>query len=225
MASCVAQNEIKKHCETIDEFKQQNPETTILCFYNYIFTENEKYNGIGIIENSHIIKYEKYDKNDCDPEFLGNSYYQSIFDITKTYGIPFSYGIECDKSLDYSFDAETIYRLSFDEADCVDSIAALDKENPLTWIDEKKTQLPSIQDVDCLQTGMSLDKVITLIGKPQREIGSGAIIYEFDLANSDKKLIIIFENDTEKEIKYVTDNNLSVFGTHFLSISKFEIVD
>ena len=47
---------------------------------------------------------------------------------------------------------------------------------------------------------MSFTEVVNLIGHPQREIGSGAIIYEFDLSDGTACAVYFIPNDEGKYI-------------------------
>ena len=74
----------------------------------------------------------------------------------------------------------------------------IDKENIYTWFDINKTDLPSLEECKNIKVGMSLNQVICEIGKPQRDIGSGVALFQFDLDDG-SILTISFGIDLEKE--------------------------
>ncbi len=57
----------------------------------------------------------------------------------------------------------------------------IDKEQPDTWFEWKKNNLPTLAQCQQIQTGMSLNDVILKIGRPQRDIGYGAWVLQFDI--------------------------------------------
>ena len=57
----------------------------------------------------------------------------------------------------------------------------IDKEDIYTWFDMNKTDLPSLEKCKKIKASMSLNQVISEIGKPQRDIGYGALLFQFDL--------------------------------------------
>ena len=73
----------------------------------------------------------------------------------------------------------------------------IDKEDIDTWFDVNKTDLPSLEECREITAGMSFDQVIRKIGKPQREIGHGAIIFQFDVDDG-SVFTVSFEKDPEK---------------------------
>lgn len=99
----------------------------------------------------------------------------------------------------------------------------LDRNNPSNWIDPNKKNLPNIEDVDKIEVGMEIQEVINILGKPQRDVGSGLIIYEFDLSNG-QVLVTFWHVDAEKENQFIKDNpDLKIYGTHFLILSNYKI--
>ena len=70
---------------------------------------------------------------------------------------------------------------------------------------------------------MSLDEVVALIGRPQRDVGAGAILFEFDVEGGVLQLRL--ELDVEQENKYVHDNpNVQVYGSHCLYVGAVEFL-
>lgn len=57
----------------------------------------------------------------------------------------------------------------------------VDKEQPDTWFGWKKNNLPTLAQCRQIQTGMSLNDVLLKIGKPQRDVGYGAWVLQFDI--------------------------------------------
>lgn len=81
---------------------------------------------------------------------------------------------------------------------------SFDRDDPLTFFDTKKLNLLSLKEVEKIKVGMEFQEVVDLIGKLQRDVGSGALICEFDLSNG-QTLRTIWEHDIigdEHEINY-----------------------
>lgn len=94
-----------------------------------------------------------------------------------------------------------------------------DLEDAETWFDEEKADLPTLEQCKKITVGMSLTEVIRKIGKPQRDIGYGANIFQFDIDDG-SVLNLWFNLDIEKEDEYFDKNpNATVYGSHFLYVS------
>ena len=84
-------------------------------------------------------------------------------------------------------------------------IEGLDKEDHTTWFDEEKDDLPSLKQCRKISAGMSLDEVIRKIGKPQRDIGFGTWVFQFDMDNGSIFTVsFVLEN---------TDPNISTYNS------------
>ncbi len=59
----------------------------------------------------------------------------------------------------------------------------IDKTDPRTWFDVQKKVLPTRAQCGAITVGMKLNEVIVKIGKPQRDIGYGACLFQFDVAD------------------------------------------
>ncbi len=59
----------------------------------------------------------------------------------------------------------------------------VDKTDPYTWFDVQKEVLPTRAQCQEITVGMMLNEVIEKIGKPQRDIGYGACLFQFDVAD------------------------------------------
>ena len=90
----------------------------------------------------------------------------------------------------------------------------IDKENIYTWFDANKTNLPSLENCKKIKTGMSLNQVICELGKPQRDIGSGVSLFQFDLADG-SICTITFNQDLQK-----TENNPDISPYDSLVVSR-----
>lgn len=78
-------------------------------------------------------------------------------------------------------------------------IEGLVKEDHATWFDEEKTDLPDLAQCQKISVGMSLDEVIKKIGKPQRDIGHGTWVFQFDI-NDGSILTVSFVLDNNPNI-------------------------
>ncbi len=59
----------------------------------------------------------------------------------------------------------------------------IDKNDPYTWFDPAKDVLPTREQCEEIVPDMRLNEVIKKLGKPQRDIGYGAVLYQFDVAD------------------------------------------
>lgn len=101
--------------------------------------------------------------------------------LVRRIGFPRFLGISSTYSLDFGNSDSDIYRIFFsDEMRCSD-IELLDYNDPSTWIDAGKKDLPTLSDLENIEIGMSLDKVISIIGKPQGSAGYGSIMFTFSI--------------------------------------------
>ena len=48
-------------------------------------------------------------------------------------------------------------------------------------IDEERTDLPARVDTEQIKEGMSASEVYAILGKPQRDVGSGTVVLQWDL--------------------------------------------
>ncbi len=90
---------------------------------------------------------------------------------------------------------------------------------------EDKKELPTVEQYKKIKVGMSLDEVDRLIGKPQRDIGSGVNLYQFDIEGG-SVLEMTFFLDVEKENEYVHNNPYAaVYGSHCLYVAEVKFTD
>ena len=87
------------------------------------------------------------------------------------------------------------------------TVEGIDKKDVYTWFDMNKTDLPDLEACQEITEGMSLNQVIKKLGRPQRDIGDGAVLLQFDL-NDASILTITFVKDSEKMI---SKPNLSTY--------------
>ena len=71
---------------------------------------------------------------------------------------------------------------------------AFDKYNPDTWFETTSTGGISDRKAEKVTVGMTLEEVVDILGKPQRDTGSGTVIMEWDM-RSGKILVVCFNSD------------------------------
>ena len=195
-------------------------------FYDNLVFAKDNQNHVFVTNDDKIIEHYKYAVAEFNESSYDNIYNKNIIDAVEYIGIPSYAGISSEPSLDYSYNDGYIRRLKLTKNDdglFINGVEVLDKEKPETWFDPEKTDLPGIEQCGQISVGMSLDEVVRKIGKPQRDIGYGAIIFQFDIDNG-LTLTIWFDLDVEKENEYVHNNpNVSVYGTHALYVGMFKI--
>jgi hypothetical protein len=69
--------------------------------------------------------------------------------------------------------------------------ADYDKNDPTTWCTPKPEIKITDKKIGSIKKGMTFIETVELIGNPQRNVGSGAIIFEWDMP-SGKKLQITY---------------------------------
>lgn len=98
------------------------------------------------------------------------------------------------------------------------TVEGIDKSDPYTWFDVTKTDLPSLEACKHITNGMTLNQVIRKIGKPQREIGYGATIMQFDVDDG-SILTVTFDMDLKK---IESNPNLSTYDYLVVCHSDFD---
>lgn len=232
MVVCSSLNKLPNHLEigiSVSDVKRIYQDTNLLYFQNYIlFNENEqnivlKFDDFNLIEEINYIS--KVDFN--NEYFLELKEETKLIDVIKKIGIPTFIGLEQVPSLDFANNENSIYRIYFSKKGdgfVSKETIILNKDNPTSWFDENKSNLPSEEDIKSIKLGMSLEEIVTLLGKPQRDIGSGAFLFEFALSNG-KKLEALFVNNDEKENEYLKYHETITFGSHYLYLVDYLVID
>lgn len=207
---------------TVALLKEQN----CLFFEDLAFAEDSK-NHVFVIRGGEIAEHYSYEKQVYRDDSFDSVRNKSMVEAVETIGIP-SYTGTGELSLDYSYNDGYIRRVKLAREGgelTVETVELLDKENPATWLDPDKTTLPTREQCEQITVGMSIDEVVARIGRPQRDVGSGAILYQFDVAGGEI-LQIRFDLDVEQENKYVHDNpNVSIYGSHCLYVGSVGFSD
>ncbi len=91
----------------------------------------------------------------------------------------------------------------------------IDKNDPYTWFEVNKEALPTREQCQEITVGMRLNEVIEKLGKPQRDIGSGVILFQFDVADG-FAFIVRFETDV------ASDPSLPTYDRLIVDLLKFD---
>lgn len=83
---------------------------------------------------------------------------------------------------------------------------SFDPDDMTTWYSDTPA-FPAAEDIAKIQPGMTLTEVVHIIGLPQRDVGSGRFILEWEL-NSDNILRIVFERKIGAEDLPLADSLL-----------------
>ena len=73
---------------------------------------------------------------------------------------------------------------------------AFDKYDPSTWFDTASTRGISNRKTEKITVGMTLEEVVDILGKPQRDTGSGVIVMEWDM-KSGQIFVVAFNSDID----------------------------
>lgn len=76
--------------------------------------------------------------------------------------------------------------------------AAFDKNNPETWFGETRNGGIKLEDAQRMEAGISFEEAVGMLGKPQRDVGSGAFLMEWDIA-SGGTLVVAFNHAAGSE--------------------------
>lgn len=90
-----------------------------------------------------------------------------------------------------------------------------DPNDPMTWYSETPSH-PTEEELSQTQIGMSMGSVFFYIGLPQRDVGSGKIILEWDLENGGHLQIPFVQNDAYAYAKYPLATQMVVEKIEFL---------
>ena len=77
----------------------------------------------------------------------------------------------------------------------------IDKNDIYTWFEIRKAKITDLASAKKITQGMSLNQVIQKLGKPQREVGYGAILLQFDLTDGTTLTITFVEDYAKKQTK------------------------
>lgn len=194
--------------------------TDCLFFEELVFAEGKR-NHVFVLRAGEIAEHYSYSKQVYRDDSFDSVKNMSMVEAVETIGIPSYAGRSGELSLDYSFNDGHIRRVELVREDgelTVSGVEVLNKEDPSTWLDPEKTPLPTAEACAAITVGMSLDEVVRRIGKPQRDVASGAIDFQFDVEGG-MVLTVRLEADAEEENKYVHDNpNSHIYGSHCLYV-------
>lgn len=96
-----------------------------------------------------------------------------------------------------------------------ETAAGIDKDDHFTWFDVNKTDLPDLTECQKISAGMTLNQVIRAIGKPQRDIGYGTWIFQFDVADGSVLTVSFVLGDEMQRPETPTYDCLIVSGAGF----------
>lgn len=150
-------------------------------FVDYSFAYFDDGSGALYSKETSKVLFETpdYTFNSSNINEIGNG--DSLIALVEQIGFPRFLGVSSTYSLDFGNSNSDIYRIFFsDEIRCSD-IELLDYDDPSTWIDAGKKDLPTLSDLENIEIGMSLDEVISIIGKPQGSVGYGSIMFTFSI--------------------------------------------
>lgn len=78
------------------------------------------------------------------------------------------------------------------------AVGAFDKNNHETWYDNSNNNMITTSELEKIKEGMSFEEIVSIIGKPTKDIGSGTFVMVWDL-DFDKTLTITFNPAIDSE--------------------------
>lgn len=209
-----SKDDVRKYIDSSDYFEYSN--------YSFFTYENKdvvlKYDDLD-----NVCQYESFNKATLDLNNIALiNKGDNIFDVVSKIGLPSYEGAQTSTSLDFAKSVTILCRITFDKNNLemlVNNYEVLDKDDPEAWFDENKTILPTLKMAKKVKYGMSLDEVVFILGKPQRDVGSGAIIFEYNLSDGQSFYTTMTNNDY-LENEYRETHETWIYGTHFLYVIK-----
>ncbi|MCI6357299.1 MAG: hypothetical protein MR766_01525 [Erysipelotrichaceae bacterium] len=209
-----SKDDVRKYIDSSDYFEYSN--------YSFFTYENKdvvlKYDDLD-----NVCQYESFNKATLDLNNIALiNKGDNIFDVVSKIGLPSYEGVQTSTSLDFAKSVTILCRITFDEDNLemlVNNYEILDKDDPEAWFDENKTILPTLKMAKKVKYGMSLDEVVFILGKPQRDVGSGAFIYEYNLSDGQSFYTSLFNND-ELEKEYEETHGTKIYGSYFLYVTR-----
>ena len=209
-----SKEDVHKYIKSYDYFEYSN--------YSF-FTYENKDVVLKYDTSDNVCQYESFNQTNLDSNNIVQiNKGDNIFDVVSKIGLPSYEGVQTSTSLDFAKSESIICRITFDVNNSemiVNNYEVLDKEEPETWFDENKTILPTLEMAKKIQLGMSLDDVVFILGKPQRDVGSGRTIFEFNLSDGESFYTTMI-NNVALENEYRETHETRVYGTHFLYVIK-----
>ena len=84
--------------------------------------------------------------------------------------------------------------------------------------DADRTDLPAPADTERIEAGMSVSEVCAILGKPQRDVGSGMLILEWDLS-SGEVFCVSFTKNLEDDSWYVSGGSVTTHDDGWLTVT------
>lgn len=224
MISCANMNGELSVGDNVQEiYRYYEKEQVVLLKHCAIISD--KQNIVVDIADSNIISDIKYlNCVEFNYDIFMANYAISSFDILiSLIGAPSFIGLEEKESIDFLDGTDHIYRLylNYDEGNYMGyKVETLNRDNKASWLDRSKTTLPSKDDIKKIKVDMTLDEVVKCIGKPQRDIGSGGWIFEFDISDG-SVFRGVFNYNFEKDASL----NNSESNRHSLYLYEYETIN
>ncbi len=177
-----------------------------LFFEDLAFYDDGQKNHIYVLKNEEIVTHYGYDRVTAEAENFEDIRDKTVIEAVAIIGIPSFVGLSDELSLDYSMDDGYIRRLKLSEEGedlVIDDVEQFDKNDPVSWLDRDKKNLPAREECEQIVSGMKIEEVVRRIGKPQRDIGSGAISFQFDVADGSILWVLFAAETTEENGTYV----------------------
>lgn len=162
-------------------FAENKREIRRIVFYDYEFAYFDDGSGAIYAEktNEKLLETADCSFRSSNLGIIGND--EPLIDLVRLIGFPRFLGVYSERSLDFGSSDSDIYRAFFTEEMKCTSMDVFDCGDPKAWIDPTKPVLPTLSDLEKIKIGMSLDEVVSMIGKPQDETGYGAILFTFSI--------------------------------------------
>lgn len=200
-------------------------EDELICsFSNYMFIDSNNYDlFIELNNNNEVGNYIKYKNKKISEKAFNELENNSIDEVINKIGIPSFCGYQEERKTLFYVDDIDFYYLILEEKN--NNLYVEEKYNNkddwfMNMVEPNKKDKPNKDLVDKVYKGMPIEDLYFILGRPEKDVGSGGYILVFEL-NTGEKLYTVMKQNNQKYNEYKEDN--IVQSCHFLEIADFYI--
>lgn len=205
ISSCIS-NEDKYNIEVGDSIYDiyENYSNEKVCkFSNFIFIDCDNKNYVIELNDDNEVKnYQVNRSADFKNSKFNNVDDMTIYEVIEKIGIPSFCGESNNKQILYYKKDPFIHYVIFDDINetVIEHYSPLIiDELPLFFYEPDKKEKPDDKLVDKIYNGMDFEDLLFILGRPEKDIGFGAIILEFELKSGKKLKVNLCDDEERKE--------------------------